>query len=167
VLAALAVLLGVACASAGAESGTVRTLRATTSTGRQGAFYVPAAHEPRPLPLAVFLHGTGGKGSLMLARVRAHAERDGFIVVAPDSASVAGVWTTVPTSEDTRHVMASVREVMTLPDLRVDRSHVLIAGFSVGGAVAARLASQEDVFTAFAVLHGHVSTDALGARQTP
>lgn len=41
------------------------------------------------LPL---LHETGGKGSLMILRLSKLAEREGFIAVAPDSVSVAGVW---------------------------------------------------------------------------
>ena len=59
-------------------------------------------------------------------------------------------------TEDYRHIMDCVREVLTLPGVRIDPAHVLIAGYSVGGSAAPYLASHEDLFTAFAVLHGHV-----------
>ena len=49
--------------------------------------------------------------------------------------------------------------------VRIDRAHVLIAGFSVGSGAAFSIASREDLFTAFAILHGHVVTDAIGPRR--
>jgi poly(3-hydroxybutyrate) depolymerase len=115
------------------------------------------------------LHGTGGTGLGMIGRLRALAERERFIAVAPDSASVAGVWLIEPRSdgmtEDYRHVMGCVREVLAHPDVHVDRVHVLIGGFSVGGGVAPYIASREDLFTAFAVLHGHVVGGGMGPRR--
>ena len=121
------------------------------------------------LPLLVFLHGSGGKGSTALLRLRPFAERERFVVIAPDSVSVAGVWLvdarSEGTAEDHRHVMSSLREVLAQRDVRVDRRQVLVAGFSVGGSAAGIIASREEAFTAFAVLHGHVPTEALGARR--
>jgi len=58
-----------------------------------------------------------------------------------------------------------VREVMALPGVRIDRDHVLAAGFSVGGNAALSLASHDDLFTAFAVLHGHVARAGIGPRR--
>lgn len=121
------------------------------------------------LPLLVFLHGSGGKGSTTLLRLRPLAERERLVVVAPDSVSVAGVWLADSRSqgatEDHRHVMSCLREVLAQRDVRIDRQHVLIAGFSVGGGAASVIASREDAFSAFAVLHGHVPTEALGTRR--
>ena len=73
-------------------TGVATTLAATTSTGRSGVYYLPPGSESGSVPLMVALHGTGGKGSAMLARLRPIAERERFIVVAPDSVSVAGAW---------------------------------------------------------------------------
>jgi poly(3-hydroxybutyrate) depolymerase len=150
-------------------TGQRRAVRAVTSTGRQGAYYLPQGHESRALPLLVFFHGTGGKGSLAVLRLQVLAEQEGFIVLAPDSASVSGVWMVGQrpgeTTEDHRHVMACVREVLAAPGVRVDPGHVLAAGFSVGGNGAAYLASREAVFTALAVLHGHVAPGAIGPRR--
>ena len=150
----------------GGQSGVTRTVQAKTSTVRQGAYYVPSTYESRPLPLIVGFHGTGGKGSLMILRLQALAEREGFIVLAPDSVSVAGVWSVAPqgdeVTEDYRHVMACVREVLQAPGVRVDSERVLAAGFSVGASVAAYVATRERVFTNVAVLHGHVVLGSLG-----
>ena len=151
------------------QTGITRTVRATATTGRQGAYYLPRDYQTRALPLLVMLHGTGGKGSLMLLRLRAPAERERFIAIAPDSVNIAGVWLVGQrpneVTEDYRHVMGCVREVLALPDVRVDRVHVLIAGFSVGGSAAPYIASHEDLFTAFAVLHGHLVLEGMGPRR--
>jgi len=149
----------------------VRALQATTSSGRQGAYYLPRDHAARPLPLLVFLHGTGGKGSTALLRFRALAERERFIAVAPDSVSTAGVWLvqhgTTGKTEDHLHVVNCVREVLALPGVRLDRAQVLIAGFSMGGGAAFYLATHEGIFSAFAVLHGHIVSEGMGPRRVP
>jgi poly(3-hydroxybutyrate) depolymerase len=111
---------------------------------------LPAGHESQALPLLVFFHGTGGKGSLAILRLQALAERERFIVLAPDSASVAGVWIVGQrpgeTTQDSRHVMACLREVLAAPGAHIDVAHVLAAGFSVG-ANGAYLATHEAVLT--------------------
>src|SRR5262249_17789496 len=157
----------------GGQTGITHIVQAATSTARQGAYYLPSGYESRPLPLMVSFHGTGGKGSQMILRLRALAEREGFMVLAPDSVSVAGVWSVgqgpEDLTEDYRHVMgrvravlAGVREVLRVPGARIDAAHVLAAGFSVGENVAPYIATRESLFTAFAVLHGHVVPGALG-----
>ncbi len=147
-----------------------RAVQAATSTGRQGAaYYLPRGYESRALPLLVFFHGTGGTGSLAILRLQALAEQEGFIVLAPDSVSVSGVWMVGQhpgeTTADHGHVMACVREVLAVPGVRVDPGRALAAGFSVGGSGAAYLATHEAVFTALAVLHGHVAPGAMGPRR--
>jgi len=150
-------------------AGVTRTVRAATSTGRQGAYYLPSGYESGISPLMVILHGTGGKGSLMLLRVQALAEREGFIALAPDSSSPSGSWTvghgSDDVTEDYRHVMSCAREVLAVPGVRIDAERVLVAGFSVGGSVAASLASREILFTALAALHGHIVPTTLGPRR--
>lgn len=153
----------------GRGTGLTRTVRAAASTGRQGAYYLPAGYESRPLPLLVFFHGTGGKGSLAVLRLQALAERERVVVLAPDSASVVGVWKVGQhpgeLTEDYRHVMACVHEVLAVPGVRVDPGRVLAAGFSVGSSAAAYLATHEAVFTGLAVLHGHVVAAGMGPRR--
>src|SRR5215468_10959991 len=98
-----AVLLGFAglaiAAHTGSAASEVRPLRTTTSTGRQGAYYIPRASASEALPVLVFLHGTGGKGSTAVARLRELAERERFIAIAPDSVSVAGTWLVDPRAQ--------------------------------------------------------------------
>jgi poly(3-hydroxybutyrate) depolymerase len=150
-------------------TGLTRAVQAATSTGRQGAYYLPRGYESLALPLLVFFHGTGGKGSVAILRLQALAEQEGFIVLAPDSVSVSGVWMVGQhpgeTTADHRHVMACVREVLAAPGVRVVPERVLAAGFSVGGSGAAYLATHEAVFTTLAVLHGHVVPSAMGSRR--
>ncbi len=156
-------------AAEGVQTGVTRTVQARTSTGRQGTYFLPRDYESRALPLMVGFHGTGGKGSLMILRLQALAEREGFIALAPDSANVSGVWVVGQRpddlTEDYRHVMDCVREVLRAPGVRIDPAHVLAAGFSVGGSVAPYMASHENLFTAFAVLHGHVALGSIGPRR--
>jgi poly(3-hydroxybutyrate) depolymerase len=169
VLSTMPTRAGGADAPAARSPAAVRSLQATTSTGRQGAYFVPASVGSEALPLLVFLHGSGGKGANALLRLRPLAERERFVVVAPDSVSVAGVWLVDSRSqgatEDHRHVMSCLREVLAQRNVRVDSRQVLVAGFSVGGAAAGIIASREEAFTAFAVLHGHVPTESLGTRR--
>ena len=159
---------GAAHVVAGA-AGVTRTVQAATSTGRQGAYYVPPGSESRTRPLLVFFHGTGGKGSLAIFRLRSLAEQNGFVVLAPDSVSVAGVWTggqrPGEMTEDHNHVMACVREVTSAAGVKVDLSRVLAAGFSVGGNAAASVATHEAIFTDLAILHGHVNPGTIGPRR--
>src|SRR5262249_43461162 len=61
----------------GGQTGITHIVQAATSTARQGAYYLPNGYESRPLPLMVSFHGTGGKGSLMILRLQALAEREG------------------------------------------------------------------------------------------
>jgi predicted esterase len=105
----------------------------------------------------------------MLLRVQALAERERFIALAPDSSSPSGSWTvgrgSDDVTEDYRHVMSCAREVLAVPGVRIDAERVLVAGFSVGGSVAASLASRESLFTALAALHGHIVPTTLGPRR--
>src|SRR5262245_37442000 len=150
----------------GGQPSVTRAVQAATSTARHGAYYLPSNYDARGLPLMVAFHGTGGTGSLMVRRLQTIAEREGFIALAPDSVSVAGVWSfgqrSDEVTEDYRHVMECVREVMRAPGVRVDPARVLAVGFSVGGSVAPYIATRDSQFTAFAVLHGHIMPASFG-----
>lgn len=145
-------------------------LATTNSIGRAGAYYLPGGYAGATLPMLVAIHGTGGSGSVMVAAFRALADERRFLVVAPDSRrSPAGEFTwevgTRPgeVSEDYRHALACADEVGAMPSVSVDRGRVLIAGFSGGASMAPYLATNDDRFGAFAVLHGGVFPGGLGA----
>src|SRR5262249_21033181 len=150
----------------GGQPSVTRTVQAASSTARHGAYYLPSNYDTRVLPLMVGFHGTGGMGSLMVRRLQTIAEREGFIALAPDSVSVAGVWSIGQRSdevtEDYRRVMECVREVIRAAGVRVDPARVLAVGFSVGGSVAPYIATRDSQFTAFAVLHGHIMPASFG-----
>jgi poly(3-hydroxybutyrate) depolymerase len=121
--------------------------------------------------MLVVLHGSGGNGQGILDGIRSLADRYQFMIVAPDSRRAPnGSWTwEVGTqfgevTEDYRHVMNCIAEVFARSDLSIDRRHILIAGYSGGASSAPYLATNENVFTAFAVLHGGVIAGGLGSR---
>jgi poly(3-hydroxybutyrate) depolymerase len=151
--------------------GKVGTLQTKNSVGRSGAYFLPSSYQGRPLPLLVAIHGTGGNGAGMVRLFREAAEREKLIVVAPDSrlspdgkdswevGDHAGEVT-----PDYLHVKACVAEVLAMPGVRVDPTRVLIAGHSGGGSTAPYVATNEEPYTAFAVLHGGVFAGGLGRR---
>jgi poly(3-hydroxybutyrate) depolymerase len=152
--------------------GVSGTLSATNSDGRKGAFFLPHGYADSPRPVLVAIHGTGGSGASMVSVFREAAEKNQFIVVAPDSRiapnGVAG-WE-VPsrpgeTVEDDDHIRHCLDEVLAHPGVRADTTRTLIAGHSGGGSSAPYMASVEDFYTAFAVLHGGVFPGGLGPRR--
>lgn len=148
-------------------------LATTNSIGRSGAYYVPRQHAER-IPLLVFLHGTGGSGASAIPAFRDLADKEGFGVLAPDSgASPSGALTWQvgqrygEVTDDRRHVMACLREMVEREHLVLDPAHVLVVGHSGGGSSAPYLATNEEPFTAFAVLHGGSFPAGFGGRQVP
>ena len=151
--------------------GTTGTLWTKNSAGRSGAYFLPSGYNGRPLPLLVAIHGTNGSGEAMVRFFREAAEREKFMVVAPDSrlrpdgkdswevGDHAGEIT-----PDLLHVRACVAELLAMPGVRLDPTHVLIAGHSGGGSTAPYVATNEEPYTAFAVLHGGVFAGGLGKR---
>jgi len=156
-------------ASAGEQVGILET---TNSSGRSCAYYIPAHRDGATLPMAVLIHGTGGRGAHIMGSFRSLAKHRGFVVVAPDSRqSPDGLWTWQvgdepgEETEDLRHTLACVEEVRTMPGWQLDPSHVLIAGFSGGASLAPYIATNREPFTAYAVLHGGAFPGGLGARK--
>ena len=70
-------------------------------------------------------------------------------------------------TDDRTHVMACLAElvaVLSAEHLTLDPRHVLVAGHSGGASSAPWLATSEEPFTAFAVLHGGAFPDGFGPR---
>jgi poly(3-hydroxybutyrate) depolymerase len=100
------------------------------------------------------------------------AEREKFLIVAPDSRIAPNGLVTweVPTepgerTEDWDHVRRCVDELRSIAGVSVDAARTLIVGFSGGGSTAPYVASVDDFYTAFAVLHGGVFVGGLGPRR--
>lgn len=148
------------------------TLLATNSAGRHGAFFLP--ERAGEIPLLVLYHASGGDGASILWQFRALAQEWGFAMVAPDSrVSPDGVFTwevgdhAGEITEDYAHTLACVDEVAGRPDVEVDPGHVAVAGHSGGASSAPWIASYEERFTAFAVLHGGVIEGGIGGHVVP
>ncbi|MBV9947228.1 MAG: hypothetical protein JOZ69_10295 [Myxococcales bacterium] len=156
----------------GAATATRGLLHTTNSAGRAGAYLLPAGFPGRPLPVLVAIHGTGGNGAGLVGFLASAAEDNGLIVVAPDSRVAPDGQATweVPnapgdTTEDLAHIQRCVAEVRAMPGVVMDTTRTIIMGHSGGGSTAPYAASDDDFYTAFAVLHGGVFVGGLGARR--
>ncbi len=151
--------------------GTAGTLATKNSAGRSGAYFLPSGYAGRQLPLLVAIHGTNGSGEAMMRFFREAAEREKFMVVAPDSRLAPDGKDSWEVGDhageitpDFLHARACVAELLAMPGVRLDPTHVLIAGHSGGGSTAPYVATNEEPYTAFAVLHGGVFAGGLGKR---
>lgn len=102
--------------------------------------YVPSTYNARRLwPLVITLHGTPGFDwpERQMKVWKALAEKEGFIVVAPDLESTQGILPVGDSrrlkqlQEDERTILAVLRDVAG--EYRIDRRYVMLTGFSAGG----------------------------------
>ncbi len=154
-----------------AESGVLSTVNAA---GRSGHYYLPERLAGEATPVLLGFHATGGNGEGFLGAFQAMAEQHGFAIIAPDSRiSPTGEYTwevgTEPNeiTPDYTHALACLAELQDLHGLLIDERQVLTAGYSGGASSAPYLASNEDLFRAFAVLHGGVFAGGIGDNIIP
>ncbi len=147
-------------------------LQTTNSSGRKGAYYLPAGYNLKATPMMLAYHGTGGNGDGILSAFVGLAEKYHFIIVAPDSRyhPIYGYTWEVGTepgeiTPDYLHALACMDEVLAFPYVSIDSRHVLAVGFSGGGSSAPYIASNSTRFTASATLHGGVFTSGLGGNK--
>ena len=107
---------------------------------------VPAATDSaRSLPLVIALHGRGGSGQRMLrwSGFDAKANREGFLLVAPEGTGNPRGWYTGfgpgGSIDDVGFIGALIDTLAA--HYRVDRSRVYVAGHSNGGVLAHHIAS--------------------------
>lgn len=175
-LGKIALVVALCCAIAGGamfyrrrrsdDAGRTIPIVAHTLGGRTGVAYLPAGY--RAGPLLVWLHGSGEHASRLVLRLAPFADRNGFALLVPDSGSAFGWQLSDRPGErtaDQQHVMDCIDELFARPDFEFDRSQVLVAGFSAGGSSAPALASREEPFTAFAILHGGLVANTIGGRR--
>jgi hypothetical protein len=111
--------------------GTVKALQTKNAGGRNGAYFLPSGYEERPLPLLVAIHGTNNKAEVIVNVFREAAEREKFIVVAPESRLT-------PDGKDSWEVGDHPGEITP------DYLHVKAEGLRRRGARAARRAHRPE-----------------------
>lgn len=171
-LVALGVALAapLACRRKRRAQGLAGALATRNAIGRSGAYHLPPGYAGASLPLLVLIHGTGSDGASTLAGFAEAANARRFLVVAPDSRrSPDGVFTWQPGSamhevtDDFTHVNACVDEVLAMQGVAAPTS-ICVAGFSGGASMAPYLATNDERYAAFAVLHGGVFPGGLGSQ---
>lgn len=108
------------------------------ASGRDGWLHVPPHAETEPLPLLLLLHGAGGGGYDMIERMRARADQDHVVLLAPDSR--AGTWDVLEGggfSWDIEFIERALAHAFA--SLRIDRTRTGTAGFSDGATYALSL----------------------------
>ena len=144
---------------------------AVPGTERALLVHIPAASTDRPAPLVFLFHGSGGngRGALDSSRLAATADRNGFIVAAPDGGIALGpnnfVWNIpgvpavggrMPTATDADDVAFVLATIDWLTKQRcADRTRVYATGISGGGRMTSWLGCvAADRFAAIAPVVG-------------
>jgi phospholipase/carboxylesterase len=105
---------------------------------RDGAFLVPAGLDPaKPAPLIVALHGAGGIATQMLDLLAIQAERQGMIVLAPESRGSTWDVLTGGYGPDVAFIDRALTKIFQLHP--IDPSRVALSGFSDGASYALSL----------------------------
>jgi phospholipase/carboxylesterase len=100
---------------------------------RDGAILVPAGLDPaKPAPLIVALHGAGGIATQMLDLLAVSAERQGIIVLAPESRG--STWDMIQGGygPDVAFIDRALTKIFQLHP--IDPSRVALSGFSDGAS---------------------------------
>lgn len=132
-----------------------------------GTYRIALPRTPPPetgYPAMIFFHGAGGTGARTLSNtgmVDTFLAR-GYAVIAPDglvrpNSRFGPGWSFHPQREKQRDEMAFSREVLDDATIRfgIDRSRVLMSGFSIGGSLTWYLACEDPgIASAFAPVAG-------------
>jgi poly(3-hydroxybutyrate) depolymerase len=122
---------------------------------RQFTLYVPDTAKAERAPLMVLLHGSGGSGSWMIRQWQADADREGIILVAPNSLHNDG-WRIGP---DGPEFVCSVADEIA-GRYHADRRRIYLFGQSGGAVFALHMALLESRFFAAAAVHAGAFRDA-------
>ncbi len=128
------------------------TLRIDVPGGGAVQVFVPGGYDPaRPTPLILALHGTGGDGEQALSLWQGFAERNGFLVAAPETSGANAGYTFGEAERD--EGWAALRAVRRR--LNVDENRIHATGVSRGGHMTWDLALRRpDVFASLAPMIG-------------
>jgi predicted esterase len=147
------------------QRSAARALQRLHDGVRGGVYYVPPTLDAaKPAPLIVMLHGAGGHGERSYGLLRAFADRENFIVVAPDS--VGATWDLIERRPGPDVDRLDEGLAMLFARYAIDATRVAIAGFSDGASYALSLGIDNgDLFThVIAYSPGFmVATQSIGA----
>ena len=128
------------------ETLPVRTLELTVDgRKRHCAVYVPATLDPaHPVPLLLSFHGASGTGVSMIKKFRALADRDGFLLAAPDGLGKrwnAGLPEEIEATgnADEPAFVDAILDALN-KDYSIDPRRIYACGFSNGAALCQVLA---------------------------
>lgn len=116
-----------------------------------------------PMPAVIFLHGAGGTGAREIgnAGLRNGLLSRGYALIAPNGVGRegrgGGFWSFIPGREEFRDENAFLDEVAADAAARfdIDRSQIVLSGFSVGGSMTSYIACRApDQFAAYAPVAG-------------
>ena len=136
--------------------------------GAHRVFYRFIPEKNGPLPLIVLLHGSFRHGWDMADSWKSLAEREGFMIAAPDSRNPAG-WTLRDDPPDLMHLIVN----KVTEEHSVDQDRIFLFGHSAGARYALDLALVDSTFyTAIAIHAGALEPQnynlfASGSRKVP
>jgi polyhydroxybutyrate depolymerase len=130
-----------------------------------GGYHIalPKSASSGPIPVVLHFHGAGGTGSGVIRNngmIKPILER-GYAVIAPNGLGRegrrGGFWSFIPGRPIRRDELAFTRQVLNdaVERFELDRSRVLLTGFSIGGSLTWYLACQApNDFAAYAPVGG-------------
>lgn len=115
--------------------------------GRDGFVYVPAVYRAeRAAPLMLMLHGAGGNARHSIPLLQRFAERDGLILLCPDSRKQTWDVITGGYGPDVAYIDRALEHAFSR--YHVDPKRIAIGGFSDGASYALSLGvTNGDLFT--------------------
>jgi len=115
---------------------------------RTRAYYCFIPNDQGPLPVVVLLHGSGRNGQVMIDAWRSLAEKEHFIIVAPDASDSSG-WSVKIDSPEFLH--AVVDQIKARHP--IDASRVYLFGHSAGAVHALVFAIIDSHYYAASAVH--------------
>lgn len=142
----------------------------TVDAARSGTFFLPSKFRGRAVPLMMVFHGMAGNGREMVSLLRGWAEKYQFAVVGVDSRN-RWRWQVADSidlpTQDTIHSMACLDYVLNLPGVKIDRRRITTFGVSMGGYIAASLATHYPIFSTGIISHSRFLLNEIGPYNRP
>jgi poly(3-hydroxybutyrate) depolymerase len=121
-----------------------------TYGGHERTYYLDAPAGQAPAPLLVLLHGSGGNGQFMAGLWKDLAEREGVVLLAPDSLDTGKGWDLRDDGPDYIHALVTAVAV----DHPIDFRRLYVFGQSGGAVYSLTLGMLESEYFAAIAFHG-------------